>query len=135
MSSKISKKDKRMMEGLRAYLVAERAKRVLPTNGVTKIPLKTGVLQITEGTPCITTCDLKDADNAGVLYLGREDMEYIVFLTDANGLTKDNCEAACSAATLAISKPIDDEDVMIFGIVEEDIGHYTYGLRIIRDGR
>ena len=83
----------------------------------------------------MTTCKLRDADQAGVLYLGRDTAEYIVFLTDSKGLTDENCELACSAAALAISEPIDYKKVMIYGIVEEDIGHYTYGLRIIRDGR
>ena len=116
--SKISKKDKRMLEKFRAYLIAERKNRVLPTDGMTEIPLKTGTLQIPK-----------------VLYLGRDTAEYIVFLTDSKGLTDENCELACSAAALAISEPIDYKKVMIYGIVEEDIGHYTYGLRIIRDGR
>lgn len=133
--SKISKKDKRMLEKFRAYLIAERKNRVLPTDGMTEIPLKTGTLQIPKGAICVTTCKLRDADQAGVLYLGRDTAEYIVFLTDSKGLTDENCELACSAAALAISEPVDSKKVMIFGIVEEDIGHYTYGLRIIRDGR
>lgn len=133
--SKISKKDKRMLEKFRAYLIAERKNRVLPTDGMTEIPLKTGTLQIPKGAICVTTCKLRDADQAGVLYLGRDTAEYIVFLTDSKGLTDENCELACSAAALAISEPIDYKKVMIYGIVEEDIGHYTYGLRIIRDGR
>ena len=133
--SKISKKDKRMLEKFRAYLIAERKNRVLPTDGMTEIPLKTGTLQIPKGAICVTTCKLRDADQAGVLYLGRDTAEYIVFLTDSKGLTDENCELACSAAALAISEPIDYKKVMIYGIVEEDIGHYTYGLRIIRNER
>ena len=132
---KISKKDKRMLEKFRAYLMVERKNRVLPTDGMTEIPLKTGTLQIPKGAICVTTCKLRDADQAGVLYLGRDTAEYVVFLTDSKGLTDENCELACSAAALAISEPIDYKKVMIYGIVEEDIGHYTYGLRIIRDGR
>lgn len=133
--SKISKKDKRMLEKFRAYLIAERKNRVLPTDGMTEIPLKTGTLQIPKGAICVTTCKLRDADQAGVLYLGRDTAEYIVFLTDSKGLTDENCELACSAAALAISEPVDYKKVMIFGIVEEDISHYTYGLRIIRNER
>lgn len=133
--SKISKKDKRMLEKFRAYLIAERKNRVLPTDGMTEIPLKTGTLQIPKGAICVTTCKLGDADQAGVLYLGRDTAEYIVFLTNSKGLTDENCELACSAAALAISEPVDYKTEMVFGIVEEDIGHYTYGLRIIRDGR
>ena len=133
--SKISKKDKRMLEKFRAYLMVERKNRVLPIDGMTEIPLKTGTLQIPKGAICVTTCKLKDADQAGILYLGRDTAEYMVFLTDSKGLTDENCEIACSAATLAISEPVDYKKVMIFGIVEEDIGHYTYGLRIIRAGR
>ena len=133
--SKISKKDKRMLEKFRAYLIAERKNRVLPTDGMTEIPLKTGTLQIPKGAICVTTCKLRDADQAGVLYLGQDTAEYIVFLTDSKGLTDENCELACSAAALAISEPVDYKKVMIFGIVEEDISHYTYGLRIIRNER
>lgn len=133
--SKLTKKDKKRMEALRAYLTSERKSKVLSTDGMTEIPLKTGTLQIPKGAICVTTCKLRDADQAGVLYLGRDTAEYIVFLTDSKGLTDENCELACSAATLAISEPIDSKKVMIFGIVEEDIGHYTYGLRIIRKER
>lgn len=60
--SKISKKDKRMLEKFRAYLIAERKNRVLPTDGMTEIPLKTGTLQIPKGAICVTTCKLRDAD-------------------------------------------------------------------------
>lgn len=133
--SKLTKKDKKRMEALRAYLTSERKSKVLSTDGMTEIPLKTGTLQIPKGAICVTTCNLKDADQAGVLYLGRDTAEYIVFLTDSKGLTDENCELACSAAALAISEPVDYKTEMVFGIVEEDIGHYTYGLRIIRDGR
>ena len=130
--SKISKKDKRMLERLRTYLMAERKRKVLSTDSMTEIPLKTGTLQIPKGAICVTTCKLRDADQAGVLYLGQDTAEYIVFLTDSKGLTD---ELACSAAALAISEPVDYKKVMIFGIVEEDISHYTYGLRIIRNER
>ena len=133
--SKLTKKDKKRMEALRAYLTSERKSKVLSTDGMTEIPLKTGTLQIPKGAICVTTCNLKDADQAGVLYLGRDTAEYIVFLTDSKGLTDENCELACSAAALSISEPVDHKTEMVFGIVEEDIGHYTYGLRIIRDGR
>lgn len=131
--SKISKKDKRMLEGLRKYLMTERGNKVLHTDDMTEVSLKTGTLQIPKGAICVTTCKLKDADQAGVLYLGRDTAEYIVFLTDSKGLTDENCELACSAATLAISEPVDYKKVMVFGIVEEDISHYTYGLRIVRN--
>lgn len=133
--SKLTKKDKKRMEALRAYLTSERKSKVLSTDGMTEIPLKTGTLQIPKGAICMTTCKLRDADQAGVLYLGRDTAEYIVFLTDSKGLTDENCELACSAAALAISEPVDYKKVMIFGIVEEDISHYTYGLRIIRNER
>lgn len=133
--SKLTKKDKKRMEALRAYLTSERKSKVLSTDGMTEIPLKTGTLQIPKGAICVTTCKLRDADQAGVLYLGRDTAEYIVFLTDSKGLTDENCELACSAAALAISEPVDYKKVMIFGIVEEDISHYTYGLRIIRNER
>lgn len=131
--SKLTKKDKKRMEALRAYLTSERKSKVLSTDGMTEIPLKTGTLQIPKGAICVTTCKLRDADQAGVLYLGRDTAEYIVFLTDSKGLTDENCELACSAAALAISEPVDYKKVMIFGIVEEDISHYTYGLRIVRN--
>lgn len=65
--SKISKKDKRMLEKFRAYLIAERKNRVLPTDGMTEIPLKTGTLQIPKGAICVTTCKLRDADQAGAI--------------------------------------------------------------------
>lgn len=133
--SKLTKKDKKRMEALRAYLTSERKSKVLSTDGMTEIPLKTGTLQIPKGAICVTTCKLRDADQAGVLYLGQDTAEYIVFLTDSKGLTDENCELACSAAALAISEPVDYKKVMIFGIVEEDISHYTYGLRIIRNER
>lgn len=133
--SKLTKKDKKRMEALRAYLTSERKSKVLSTDGMTEIPLKTGTLQIPKGAICVTTCKLRDADQAGVLYLGRDTAEYIIFLTDSKGLTDENCELACSAAALAISEPVDYKKVMIFGIVEEDISHYTYGLRIIRNER
>lgn len=133
--SKLTKKDEKRMEALRAYLTSERKSKVLSTDSMTEIPLKTGTLQIPKGAICVTTCKLGDADQAGVLYLGRNTAEYIVFLTDSKGLTDENCELACSAAALAISEPVDYKTEMVFGIVEEDIGHYTYGLRIIRDGR
>ena len=68
--SKISKKDKRMLEKFRAYLIAERKNRVLPTDGMTEIPLKTGTLQIPKGAICVTTCKLRDADQAGVRLQG-----------------------------------------------------------------
>lgn len=105
--SKLTKKDKKRMEALRAYLMSERKSKVLSTDGMTEIPLKTGVLQIPEGAICVTTCKLRDADQAGVLYLGRDTAEYVVFLTDSKGLTDENCELACSAAALAISEPVD----------------------------
>lgn len=133
--SKLTKKDKKRMEALRAYLTSERKSKVLSTDGMTEIPLKTGTLQIPKGAICVTTCKLRDADQAGVLYLGQDTAEYIVFLTDSKGLTDENCELACSAAALAISEPVDYKKVMIFGIVEENISHYTYGLRIIRNER
>lgn len=133
--SKLTKKDKKRMEALRAYLTSERKSKVLSTDSMTEIPLKTGTLQIPKGAICVTTCKLRDADQAGVLYLGQDTAEYIVFLTDSKGLTDENCELACSAAALAISEPVDYKKVMIFGIVEEDISHYTYGLRIIRNER
>lgn len=130
----ISKEDEEFMRALRRILVAGRKMAVIPTKGVTEIPLKTGVLHIPEGVPCITTCDIKEADNAGVMYIGGK-TEYIIFLTNADGLSEENCKSACTRAEYVVQKGV--KDPLIFGIVEEDkaISHYTYGLKIVRDRR
>lgn len=81
---KISKKDKRMLEKFRAYLMVERKNRVLPTDGMTEIPLKTGTLQIPKGAICVTTCKLRDEEKISYLEGLMEDVKHQKNVSERN---------------------------------------------------
>lgn len=102
------------------------------------VRLKTGFLRIPKDMPYVYTCNKREANHARVIYTGKKEIPYIIFLMAESALTDDVCQTAIAQCRRFC--PDVNDNVQILRILDHETGvgsgfekFYTMGTKIIRD--